>query len=431
MDGNYWSSRWSHEQIIFMLNERFQGFWQRQTGVTRERLEDLERLMGTPHNLILSGLRRVGKSTLLAQLAHKMGEERFYYLSFEDERFSGFTAEDFNFLYQHLIEVFGERQVFLLDEIQNVDGWERFVRRFQESGSKFVITGSNASLLSRELGTRLTGRYIPIDLLPFSFKEFLTFRGESPVQEAPSTTSELGSLQRSLNDYVRLGGLPDPLRYPELPLRRNLYEDVLYRDIAARYQIEDVRALMELSYFLISNPAAPVSFNKIKETMRLGSATTVRNYFEYLEKSWLIFLAYTYDYSVKRQQIAPKKVYAIDTGLVNTVGFQFSPNRGRLLENLVYLALRRNQRVIYYYASRSGYEVDFYLPEQALLIQVAQNLDQPQILEREVRSIREAMKVLPPAQGLILTEYLPQTPVSLDDGIQIRSIAEWLIHGQP
>ena len=134
-----------------------------------------------------------------------MGEERFYYLSFEDERFSGFTA-GLNFLYQHLIEVFGERQVFLLDEIQNVDGWERFVRRFQESGSKFVITGSNASLLSRELGTRLTGRYIPIDLLPFSFKEFLTFRGESPVQEAPSTTSELGSLQRSLNDYVRWAG---------------------------------------------------------------------------------------------------------------------------------------------------------------------------------------------------------------------------------
>lgn len=155
-------------------------------------------------------------------------------------------------------------------------------------------------------------------------------------------------LQGYLNEYLRLGGIPEPLKYPELPLARTLYDDVLYRDIATRYRIKDVRAPKELAIHLMANPAGLVLFNKLKEQLRLGSVNTVKNYVEYLENSWLVFTTNVYDFSVKRQQVAPKKVYAIDTGLANAVGFSFSPNTGKLLENLVFLALRRRTSEVHY-----------------------------------------------------------------------------------
>ena len=155
-----------------MLLEQFQAFWQRDTGIERTQLAQIERAAPLPHAVIISGLRRVGKSTLLAQLAHKLGENAFYYINFEDDRFLGFQAEDTNDLVQALVEVFGERRIFVVDEVQNVPGWEHFVRRLMDLGLKFYITGSNASLLSRELGSRLTGRYVPIELFPISFEEF-------------------------------------------------------------------------------------------------------------------------------------------------------------------------------------------------------------------------------------------------------------------
>ena len=170
MDKYFWKSKWSKEQIKAMLLEQFQTFWQRDTGIEREQLIEIERAASLPHAVIISGLRRVGKSTLLAQLARHMGEDQFYYLNFEDDRLLGFQADDANDLYQVLIELFGERKIFVLDEIQNIQGWEHFVRRFMDLGLKFYITGSNASLLSRELGSRLTGRYISVELFPFSLK---------------------------------------------------------------------------------------------------------------------------------------------------------------------------------------------------------------------------------------------------------------------
>ena len=169
-----WKSKWSRDQIKAMLIEQFEAFWQYETGIVRTQLANLEQAVGLPHAVIISGLRRAGKSTLLAQLAHQLEKEHFFYLNFEDDRFIHFDAQDFNDLYQVLVEVFGQRKIFIIDEIQNIAGWEHFVRRFMDQGFKFYITGSNASLLSRELGTRLTGRYVPIELFPFSFKEFLT-----------------------------------------------------------------------------------------------------------------------------------------------------------------------------------------------------------------------------------------------------------------
>ncbi|MDO9230241.1 MAG: DUF4143 domain-containing protein [Syntrophales bacterium] len=185
--------------------------------------------------------------------------------------------------------------------------------------------------------------------------------------------------------------------------------------------------MKELAYSPISNPASLVSFNKLKEQLKLGSVNTVKNYIEYLEKSWLIFTVNVYDYSVRRQQIASKKTYAIDTGLINAVGFSFSPNRGRLLENLVFLSLRRRGRDIYYFLPKNGYEVDFYLPDRGVLIQVSQNLHQRETRERETRSLLAAMTTLNLKESLILSEGQAE---SIQDGgktIHLQPVAAWLL----
>lgn len=427
MNEMIWKSRWTREQIRAMLLEQMNSFWQRDTGIERERLVDLTRAAHLPHALIVSGMRRVGKSTLLAQMAHRLGPETFYYLNFEDERLIGFQAQDANDLYQMLVEIIGVRKIFILDEIQNVPGWEHFVRRFMDLGFKFYITGSNASLLSRELGTRLTGRYVPVELFPFSFREFMQFRQINLPDVLRLTTLEKASLNSALDDYLQAGGIPDALKYPELPILRTLYDDVLYRDIAARYQLSGVETLRELAFNLISNPAGLVNYNKLKEQYRLGSVNTIRSYVANMENSWLLFTSRLYDYSLKRQQIAPKKMYSIDTGMVNAVGFSFSPNRGKLMENLVFLSLRRTNNEIYYYLTPSGYEVDFFLPKQQQLIQVTQHLSNPVTRERELRALEDAANALNVRNLLILSDEGEDDFIRAGLSIQVRSIATWLL----
>jgi predicted AAA+ superfamily ATPase len=427
MSENYWTTKWSKEQIKALLIEQFQTFWQRDTGILRTQLAEVERLAHVPHAVIISGLRRVGKSTLLAQLAHRLGEGEFYYVNFEDDRFLDFKTDDANDLFQNLVELFGDRKVFLIDEVQNVAGWERFVRRFMDMGFKFYLTGSNASLLSRELGSMLTGRYILVELFPFSFDEFLRFHKFAIPDMKRLTTVNYARLGRMLSDYLKFGGIPEPLKYPELPLLRTLYEDVLYRDIAARYRIDEIRALKELAFFLMSNVASPISFNRLKEQLRLGSVNTVKNYVEYMENSWLLFTLNVYDYSVKRQQIAAKKVYSIDTGLASTVGFAFSPNTGKLLENLVFLALRRKTKEIYYFTTQGGYEVDFYLPEMHQMIQVVQNMNQPATQAREKRAMLEALRQNKGTRGLILSDISSEPAIEDDLRVETRSVMEWLL----
>lgn len=427
MNENNWNLKWSRDQIKAMLLEQFNAFWRFDLGTVRTQLSSIKQAAELPHAVIISGLRRAGKSTLLAQMAHQLGQTQFYYLNFEDDRFIQFDASDFNDLYQVLVEVFGQRNIFIIDEIQNVAGWDHFVRRFMDQGFKFYISGSNAALLSRELGTRLTGRYVPIELFPFSFKEFLDFTQRPIPTIGRMTTVETAQLRKGLDDYMKMGGIADALKYPEMPILRTLYNDVLYRDIVTRYRIAAVSALKELAFTLMSNPASLVSYNKLKDRFKLGSVNTIKNYISYMENSWLIFPLTIYDYSVKRQQIAPKKIYGIDLGLINAVGFQFSPNTGKLLENLVYLALRRQSAEIYYYTSPENYKVDFYLPEQRQLIQVTQHMNNPGTRERELRAIEAAAQYIKVERGLILSES--NEPQQVVDGVpvQICSIAEWLL----
>lgn len=416
------------DDIRTLLVEQREEFLKKDVGVVRTKLKEIGNYIDSPHTIIISGLRRAGKSTLLAQIARKFyPKEDYFFVNFEDERFLNFTALDFTKLHELMIELFGNQKVFLLDEIQNIEGWERFVRRMEDSGYKFYITGSNASLLSKELGTRLTGRYLPVDLTPFSFEEFLIFKDIPILNTRLLTTVQRGKLKQAFTEYLEKGGIPDALKYPDIAWHKTLYDDILYRDVATRYQITDIKALKELAFYLMSNIATLVSYNKLKELLKLGSVNTVINYVEYLCTSWLIFVVNRYAYSVKQQQIANKKIYCIDTGLVRSVAFSFSENKGKLLENLVFLVIRRFQEEVYYYKTKKDKEVDFYLPKKKLLIQVAQSIAERVVYERETSALLDAMEEVGENTGLLLTEGEKDTLTFDNKTITVLPLYEWIL----
>lgn len=375
-----------------ILKEQKQSFLKKDFGVRRTILDDVKKCIKTPQVVVLTGLRRVGKSTLLFQIAKEYLKEDYYFLNFEDERLLNFEVQDFDLLHEVLISLYGEKKVFLIDEIQNVPNWERFVRRMCDDGYKFFITGSNASLLSQELGTRLTGRSIQMELYPFSFEEFLEFKKIKKPNLKNLTTVERGKMRKLCREYLNKGGIPDSLKYPELEVHKTLYNDVLYRDIAIRYRVQNVKILKEFSQYILTNASSLVSFNKLKNILKIGSVTTITNYMSYLENSWLCFTVNKYAYSLKEQEIATKKVYTIDTGLLKSVGFSFSENRGKLMENLVFLHLKRQHSDIYYYKTKKGAEIDFFLPKVRCCIQVSESLENEKTREREIRSILEVCK---------------------------------------
>ncbi len=410
------------------LKEQFESFQTRDLGVEREMLDQLKKNVAAPQITVITGLRRVGKSTLLSQIANKYLKDGYYFVNFEDERLLNFQVQDFDVLHETLISLFGEKKTFLFDEIQNVPEWERFVRRLHDQGYKFIVTGSNASLLSQELGTRLTGRSIRVELFPFSFREFLLFKKVKIPSLKVLTTKQKGQLLKLTNTYIVSGGIPDALKYPELEIHKTLYDDILYRDIATRYKLENVKSLKELTFYLVSNISTLISFNKLKELLKLGSVNTVKSYIDYLENSWLFFIVNKYAYSVKEQQIAAKKIYGIDTGLIGSVGFSFSENKGKLMENVVYLQLRRKQQNIYYYKTAQDYEVDFFLPKENAFIQVSQYFDSQEIRERELRAITAAVQEQKEVTThIVVTESEKQTLKREGLQIQVVPLYEWLL----
>ncbi|MFH1049251.1 MAG: ATP-binding protein, partial [Patescibacteria group bacterium] len=376
-------------------------------GIKRLKLEEIKRYIEIPHTVIIAGIRRVGKSTLLLQIMNEFYKKDCYYLNFEDERFIDFTSQDFNALYEIFAETMGEKKVFFLDEIQNIPSWENFVRRMQDQRFKFFITGSNATLLSKELGTKLTGRYVLIELLPFSFKECLSFQEIYFDKNSLFQTSERAKLKNSFSLYLENGGMPEYLQYQKKELLVRLYEDILYRDIIARYEIKETKALREISLYLLSNLANLFTYNNLKKIAGLGSANTAKNYVEYLENSFVLFSVNLFSFSLKKQYYAPRKIYCIDNGLANSISFKFSENRGKFLENLVFLELLRRKNEVYYYKTKNNLEIDFLIKEKnapSALIQVAQKLDDTKTKAREIKSLIVALGELNLSNGLILTE---------------------------
>ncbi len=399
-------------------------------GVPRTALSMALRYAGLPHAVVVSGVRRCGKSTLLNQVISDLYKDGIYYLNFEDERLIDFAVEDFNDLYEVFLELYGEKNVFFFDEIQNVPKWEVFVRRMQGKGCKFFITGSNASLLSKELGTKLSGRNVSVELFPFSFVEFLSFKGFKLSRNGLPLTTERAALKKYFAEYLKHGGMPEYLKYQDQTLLKRVYEDILYRDIVARYGIKQVKPLRELGLYLLSNIGGTFSYNNLKKVLGLGSMNTIKSYADYLENSYLIFFISKFSYSLKEQFVALRKIYCIDNGLAESIAFQFSRNKGRFLENLVFLELRRKFSEIYYYKTENNLEVDFLVKsdrKDMKLIQVADNLDNDKTRQREINSLVKAMVELKLKTGLILTDDAEEDLKIEGKDINVQPVYKWLL----
>ncbi len=339
------------------------------------------------HALIVTGVRRCGKSTLLQQINTTLAQPSIY-INFEDPRLAGFDLNDFN----RLQEIAENQSVstWFFDEIQLINQWENFVRFRLDEGYRIFISGSNATMLSKELGTKLTGRHISRELFPFSYREYLQFTN----QTAGETSSE---------SYITAGGFPEYLKTGLPEVLMQLFNDIIIRDIAVRYNIKNITTLQQLALWLVSNCGKLFTGNSLRKMLQIGSSSSIMEYLSYLNDAWLFFYIPRFSFSGKVQLVNPKKIYCIDNGFIQNNSFSFTPDNGRLLENMVFLHLRRQSKEIYYFAEKN--ECDFVVFQQkkpAGVYQVCWHLHRDN-LERELNGLKEAMDFFDIKQGTVIT----------------------------
>jgi predicted AAA+ superfamily ATPase len=396
--------------------------------------QKLKTLSQNQEVIVVTGLRRCGKSVLLENFRRSCGSENDYYFNFEDERLVNFSIEDFEVLHQTFISLYGIQKTFYLDEIQNILGWELFIRRLYNRGCKIYITGSNANLFSEELGTRLTGRYIELKIYPISFSEFSQY--QIPLEQKDFSTTGIGNLKKVFFEYLECGGIPAYIENKNTDYLISLYESILYRDIVVRYKIANPQALRKLLFFLASNYGKEISYSKLLGMINnngkiVKSLTTISDYCGHIENSFLCFFVNRYDDSLKTQQKSPKKVYFIDHVLAKIVGFRTSEDRGQTLENLVFLELKRRGYDIYYH--KENKECDFIVRKGVKTmqaIQVCTEIYDPSTKRREILGLTEAMDRFNLLDGLIITENEEYTEtIKIENkkyNISVEPIWKWL-----
>lgn len=378
----------------------------------------------SPKISVVSGIRRSGKSTLLKQVAK--GLKNYAYLNFEDERMLDFTYRDFNALLEIFLDLYGDQKTYLFDEIQNVFGWEKFARRLFEDGKKIFVTGSNAKLLSSELATTLSGRHLKVELFPFSFSEYLEFEKIDAKQRY--TSKEKVEMGKRLKRYMEHGGFPEIVTGGNSEELRQLYQDVLIKDLLVRFKIRETKAFRDVALYLLSNVTAPISFNNLKNLLGIKSVTSVKNYVDFFEEAYLFYSLFKFDYSVKKQIINDRKIYCVDTGIVNAMAFRFSENIGRAMENVVFIELKRRGADMFYY--KGVKECDFVVRKGLKVteaVQVSQTLSDPKIKTREMEGLLEAMDEFGLGTGLILTQGEEGEEKVRGKHIEIVPLWKWLI----
>lgn len=362
------------------------------------------------HAKILTGIRRCGKSTTMLQIARHYPV--YHLFSFEDPRLSSFEVQDF-FKLEKILERKGETDLFFFDEIQNVDGWESYIRVLLDKRQKVVITGSNARILSKELGTSLTGRHVSYEVYPFSYSEYLAhFNTKAGIE--------------SFAAYMRQGGMPEYLNSGNKDVLLSLFNDLIYRDIIVRHGLRNPKTVKELGIYLATHVAKEYTYNRLGKVFELGSNNTMASYISYFEDAYLFFSIPRFSYSLKQQQKNPRKIYGIDTGLITNLSMSFSRDRGRLLENIVFLQLKRSENDISYFRDQG--ECDFVVSKNRkteVAIQVCYELNDDN-LKREVNGLTEALNELGLNGGLLLT-YDQKDEIKQDGKkIIILPVWEWL-----
>ncbi len=359
---------------------------------------------------IVMGVRRCGKSTL----SHQLLKDKFYgYVNFDDERLMGINSNDLNDFLEVLEEINPGVKYLLLDEIQNVEGWELFVNRLKRKGYNVAITGSNSRLLSKELATHLTGRYFNLELSPFSFKEFLIFKDIAISKDDFYSTKKRANLKRFLGEYLEIGGMPEIFRLKDKrSYLRELFNKIISQDVIYRYNVKYIKTLKEIGLYAVSNFSSPFTYHKIKNTFEIKSVHTIKNYLNYLEEAYLIFQVNPFSFKLKEQIKQARKMYCIDTGFINSFAPKTTLDYGKLMENVVFIELIRRGKTapaggqeVYFY-SQPDYEVDFLIKEGLSirqLIQVCFSIQDEDTKKREVKSLLKASDKLKCNNLLLIT----------------------------
>ena len=430
------------ERLKELIVEHKEKFLSKTGLIKREIQKKINKYLNSKEVILITGVRRSGKSSLMKLISEdlintfKVPSSNILYLNFEDERFIDFTVKDFDLLYETYLEIENPkgRCFFFLDEIQNIFGWEKWVNRLYEfENIKFFITGSNATLLSSEISTALTGRNRQLITWPFSFREFLQMRNVFFNERDFYSRDKKLMLKRFFNEYCQLGGFPEVLKSKDNTLLEQYFKDIIYRDIIARFSIRNIKEFKELCLYLCSNIATIYSYENLKDIINAKNITTIKNYLGYLEDVFLFFRLSLFDYSIKRQIYNPGKFYIVDIGLSQTIGFKTSLNIGHIYENLVFLELKRQNKDIFYWKSKDGKEVDFIVKEGIKIteaIQVCYDINSPKTKEREISALISVYKELKPDRCLIITTDEEKEEKIGKLKIKIIPLWKWLLQEQ-
>jgi len=373
---------------------------------------------------IITGVRRSGKSTLALLL---LKGKNFGYLNFDEKELIDQRLDN---LLSSIKEVYGNVSFLLLDEIQNVQGWELWVNSLQRRGYNLIITGSNAKLLSKELATHITGRYIELENFPFNFREFLAFKNFS-IEELKNNKEKEGEVKRILREYLSKGGFPEYIvKELDQSYLQTLFHSIIFSDVVKRWNVRYPSKIEDLARYLISISSNEYSATKLRNLLDFRSTLTVEKYIEYIKEAYLIFTLERFSFKAKEFLKAPKKAYVVDNGLKNAISQKTSKEIGSAIENLVFLELKhkglKENKNIFYLKLNNDEEVDFLIKEGLdikQLIQVTYASSKDEIEKREIKALKKASESLECKDLLCITwDYEDEIK---KDGKKIKFIPLW------
>ena len=389
--------------------------------LTRRISQDSDTLLNSHLIKLITGPRRVGKST---QALLMLRDKNFAYLNFDSQQL--LDAWDANLVLRMLDDVYPGYDYLLLDEVQNLDAWDMWVSELYRQGKNLVITGSNAKMLSSEMATVLTGKYLQVEMLPFSLEELFDWNKLDLHNLMPEQSAECKVLA---DDYLRNGGYPEVVASRQLvrSYLDTLFDSIVWKDVARRHKVRNITDLNNLAVYLVSNFCNPLSANELAEELGLSSVNTTKKYMDYLHEPYLFYYLSRYNSKLKLMKKAPRKVYVVDNGFVAAKAFSVTENLGRLLENQVFIELVRRgydtEKTMFYYRSRNDKEVDFVLRQGVHiegLVQVCYDMNSPKTEKREVDSLVECAGELK-CDNLTIVTYADERTIE-KDGYKINVV---------
>ena len=408
------------EELAYLTSQPYQA---------RQPLEKVRSYLDSQVIKLITGPRRAGKSVFAFQILHG---RNFAYLNFDDSYLLDKFDEDM--IMQALSEVYPGYMHLLLDEVQNLDAWDLWVGKLKRRGVNLVITGSNARMLSSEMATVLTGRYVEIEILPFSMAENMAYRNIDIRPELPEAKA---ALMLEAEAYMRTGGFPEIAKTREITKSYvgALFDSIILKDVAQRHKLRKTQELYTLADYLISNYCNQLSYNDIADGLEMGSVNTVKKFCDYLAEPYLFFYLPRFDNKLRLMKKAPRKIYVADNGFVFARSFELSSNKGRQLENMVFVELMRREYkpgdTLFYYHTKNDREIDFVLKDgykASCLVQVSYDISNAKTRERELKALEEAARELKCENLLLITWETNDVTEYKGHAIKIVSVRNWFLH---